>query len=294
MAESAIQAQRPGRRARPRPGTAAGRWPLRGAALLYLGLFIVLPVAAIVQHGFGHGLANLTNALGSFGARNAIQLTLIMAALTAVINGVFGTLLAYVLVRIKFPGRGLLSTIVDVPFAIPTLVAGVMLVALYGPSSTVGGWLGRHGVHLVFTPVGILLALLFVTLPLVVRSVQPVLLELDRAEEEAARVLGAGQWTTLREVVFPVLRPAITAGSLQAFARSLGEFGAIVVVSGNLPNKTLTAPVFISQLINQTSYRASAGPDEAAAVSALLFGLAFVIVLVTGKIGSRGSGWLKG
>jgi len=294
LADAAIQTpQRPGGRARLRSGAAIGRWSLRGAALLYLGLFIVLPVAAILQRGFGNGLANLTGALSSFGAWNAIRLTLIMAAFAAIINGAFGTLLAWVLVRIKFPGRDLLSTIVDLPFAVPTLVAGVMLVALYGPSSPIGGWLAQHGVHIVFAPAGILLALLFVTLPLVVRSVQPVLLELDPAEEEAARSLGAGRWTTFRKVVFPVLRPAITAGSLQAFARSLGEFGAIVIVSGNIPNKTLTAPVFISQLINPTAYGASGGPDQAAAVSALLFGFAFVIVLITENLGSRGSGWLK-
>ena len=294
MAEAAIETpQRPGGRARLRPGAAIGRWSLRGAALLYLGLFIVLPVAAILQRGFGNGLANLTGALSSFGAWNAIRLTLIMAALAAIINGFFGTLLAWVLVRIKFPGRDLLSTIVDLPFAVPTLVAGVMLVALYGPSSPIGGWLAQHGVHIVFAPAGILLALLFVTLPLVVRSVQPVLLELDPAEEEAARSLGAGRWTTFRKVVFPVLRPAIIAGSLQVFARSLGEFGAIVIVSGNIPNKTLTAPVFISQLINPSAIGGSGGPDQAAAVSALLFGFAFVIVLVTENLGSRGSGWLK-
>lgn len=293
MAEAAIQTQRPGGRARFRPGAAAGRWPLRGVALVYLALFILLPVAAIIQRGYGTGLGNLTGALSSFGAWNAIKLTLIMAVLTAIINGAFGTLLAYVLVRFRFPGRSLLSTVVDLPFAIPTLVAGVMLVALYGPSSAVGGWLEKHGIQIVFAPPGILLALLFVTLPLVVRSVQPVLLELDPAEEEAARVLGAGRWTTFRRIVFPALRPAITAGSLQALARALGEFGAIVIVSGNIPNKTLTAPVLISQLINPTSYGASGGPDQAAAVSALLFGLAFVIVLITEKISSRGSGWLK-
>ena len=293
MAEAAIQTQRPGGRARFRPGAAAGRWPLRGVALVYLALFILLPVAAIIQRGYGTGLGNLTAALSSFGAWNAIKLTLIMAVLTAIINGAFGTLLAYVLVRFRFPGRSLLSTVVDLPFAIPTLVAGVMLGALYGPGSIVGGWLARHGIQIVDAVPGILLALLFVTLPLVVRSVQPVLLEIDPAEEEAARVLGAGQWTTFRKVVFPALRPAITAGSLQALARALGEFGAVVLVAGNIPNKTLTAPVFISQLINQTSYGATGGPDEAAAVSALLFGLAFVIVLITEKISSSSSGWLR-
>ena len=241
----------------------------------------------MLQSGFGNGLGNLQDALNSFGAQNAIKLTLIMAALTAIINGVFGTLLAYIFVRVPFPGRDLLSTVVDLPFAVPTLVAGVMLVALYGPNSTIGGWLKDHGIHIIFAPLGILLALLFVTLPLVVRSVQPVLIELDLAEEEAARVLGAGSLTTFRKVVFPALRPAITAGALLAFARSLGEFGAIVFVSGNIPNKTLTAPVLITQLLNPTTFGAVAGPGEAAAVSSLLFLFSFVLVLITERVSSH-------
>ena len=284
VAQTAIDegTKRPGGPARRQPGAAAGRWSLRTVAFLYLGLFVLLPVTAILERGFGGGLTNLRDALDSFGAWNAMRLTLIMAALAAVINGVLGTLLAYVLVRVRFPGRGLLSTVVDLPFAVPTLVAGVMLVGLYGPNSAVGGWLEDRGIHIIFAPLGILLALLFVTLPLVVRSVQPVLLELDPAEEEAARVLGAGRWTTFRKVMLPALRPAIAAGALLTFARSLGEFGAIVFVSGNIPNKTLTAPVLISQLI-------LANPSQAAAVSALLFGLAFLLVLVTEKLLSRHS-----
>lgn len=280
--ERATTDRPPSGRARRQPGAAFGRLSLRAIAFLYLGLFIVLPVIAIIDRGFSDGLGNLSAALGSFGAWNAIKLTLIMATLTAVINGILGTLLAYVLVRIRFPGRGLLSTIVDLPFAVPTLVAGVMLVALYGPNSAVGGWFEDHGIHIIFAPLGILLALLFVTLPLVVRSVQPVLLELDPAEEEAARVLGAGRWTTFRKVMLPALRPAIAAGALLTFARSLGEFGAIVFVSGNIPNKTLTAPVLISQLI-------LADPGQAAAVSALLFGISFLLVLATEKLLSRHS-----
>jgi sulfate transport system permease protein len=271
---------RPGRQL----GTTATRWSLRGVALLYLGLFILLPVLAIVARGYGDGLTNLSDAMSSFGAWNAIRLTLILAAVTALINGVFGTLLAYVLVRVPFPGRGLLSALVDLPFAIPTLVAGVMLVALYGPASTIGGFFDDRGIQIVFAKPGILLALLFVTLPLVVRSVQPVLLELDQAEEEAAQVLGASGWTTFRRVVFPALRPAIAGGSLLAFARCLGEFGAVVFVAGNIPNDTLTAPVFISQLLNPTSYGISGGPDQAAAVSALLFGFSFILVLVTERL----------
>ena len=279
MAQATLPRIRP--RARREPGAGPGRWALRGTAIVYLGLFVLLPVVAILQAGFSGGLEALRSALSSFGAWEAIKLSLFMAFITAVINGVMGTLLAYVLVRIPFPGRGLLSTIVDLPFAIPTLVAGVMLRAIYGPNSPIGGFLADHGIQVVFTQIGILLALLFVTLPLVVRTVQPVLLELDPAEEEASRVLGAGRWTTFRRVMFPALLPAIAGGMLLTFARCLGEFGAIVIVSGNLTGKTLTAPVFIFQLTSQFKYA------EAAAVSALLFGLAFLLVIITERLVSR-------
>src|SRR5438270_12688602 len=238
-------------RARLRSGAALGRWSLRGVALLYLGLMILLPVAALVDKGFSGGIGALRSAMSSFGAWEAIRLTVTMAALTAVINAVFGTLLAYVLVRIRFPGRSLLSTVVDLPFAVPTLVAGVMLVALYGPNSPVGSFLKRHGAQVIFAKPGILIALLFVTLPLVVRAVEPVLLELDRSEEEAAHVLGAGGWTTFRRVVLPAIGPAIAGGALLTFARAIGEFGSIVIVSGNITGRTLTAPVFIFQLTSQ-------------------------------------------
>jgi sulfate/thiosulfate transport system permease protein len=262
-------------------GTATVRWSLRGTALIYLGIFVLLPVVAIVTRGYENGFENLTSAMHTFGAWHAIRLTVTLAAITAIVNGVFGTLLAYVLVRIQFPGRSLLSAMVDLPFAIPTLVAGVMLVALYGPNALVGGFFVDHGFKVIFAKPGILLALLFVTLPLVVRSVQPVLLELDPAEEEAARVLGASGWTTFRRVVLPALRAAIAGGALLAFARCLGEYGAVVFVAGNIPNDTLTAPVFISQLLQPSSYGVGGGPDQAAAVSALLFVFSFVIVLAT-------------
>jgi sulfate/thiosulfate transport system permease protein len=256
----------------------AGRLGLRGVALLYLSLMVLIPIVVVVSHGFGHGLVALRDAFASPGARAALELTLVLAALTAVINAVFGTAIAYVLTRYRFAGRGFLSTVVDIPFAIPTLVTGVTLRALYGPHSPVGAFLARHGVHVIFAQAGILLALLFVTLPLVVRTVQPVLLEMDLAEEEAARVLGAGRWTTFRKVVFPHVRSGIAAGGLLAFARALGEFGAVVIVSGNIIGKTVTAPVFIFQLLSQFK------PDDAAAVATLLFGLAFVLVLVTERL----------
>jgi sulfate transport system permease protein len=259
-----------------------GRWTLRLAALGYLGLAVGLPIAAVAVRGFGEGFGALAEVLSERGAWAAIQLTLVTSALVALVNGAFGTLLAYVLVRYRFRGRGALATFIDLPFAIPTLVTGVMLVALYGPSSPIGEQLGRLGIEVIFTPLGIGLALLVVTLPLVVRTVEPVLLELDPAEEEAAQVLGASAWTTFRRIVLPALRPAITAGVLLSFARALGEFGSVVVVAGNLTGKTLTAPVFIFQLTSQFRYA------EAAAVSTLLFCISALLVIATERLTSRG------
>jgi sulfate transport system permease protein len=264
-------------------GAHLGRWGLRGSAIVYLGGMIALPLAAVVTKGFGAGTAALAAALATPGAVEALRLTLLTAAGAAGINGVFGTLLAYALVRYRFKGRTLLSGIVDLPFAIPTLVTGVMLVAIYGPNAPVGGWLADRGLQVAFTPLGILTALLVITLPFVVRTVQPVLAELDEAEEEAAFVLGARPSTTFRRVVLPALAPAIAAGTLLSFARAIGEFGSVVVVSANLTGKTLTAPVFIFQLASQFK------PDQAAAVSTLMFALSFSLVLITYRlIGRRG------
>ena len=250
-----------------------GRYGLRGIAVVYLLGMIALPLAAVVGEGFQGGLVNLREALAGQGAIEAIRLTITAAVVTGVVNAFFGTLLAYVLVRYRFPGRKLLSTIVDIPFAIPTIVTGVMLVALYGQASPVGRWLIGGGIEIAHAPLGVYIALLFVTLPFVVRTVQPVLSELDPAEEEAAYSLGARGFTTFRRVVLPALRPSIAAGALLAFARALGEFGAIVVVSGNITGETLTAPVYIFQLASQ--FR----PEDAAAVATLLFGLSFIVVM---------------
>lgn len=264
-----------------RRGLRVGRYGLRGVAIAYLALAVALPAAAILNKGFAAGTDHLEAALASPGAWAAIRLTLLTSVFTALINAVFGTLIAWVLVRYRFPGRGLLSAIVDVPFAIPTLVTGVMLVALYGPNAPVGRFLGELGIEVAFAPLGIVVALLFVTLPFVIRTVQPVLTELDIAEEEAAYSLGAKGFTTFRKVVLPALRPAIAAGALLAFARALGEFGSIVILSGNITGKTLTAPVFIFQLASQ--FR----PEEAAAVASVLFIVSFGIVLITDRLINR-------
>jgi sulfate transport system permease protein len=244
---------------------------------------IALPLAAIVTKGYSTGLASLSAALAAPGAAAAIKLTLVTSAVAAVVNALFGTILAYALVRYRFVGRTLLSGVIDLPFAIPTLVTGVMVVALYGPGAPVGEWLAERGFQVAFTPLGILVALLIITLPFVVRTVQPVLAALDEAEEEAAFVLGATSWTTFRRVVLPALMPAIAAGTLLSFARAIGEFGSIVIVSANLTGRTLTAPVFIFQLASQFK------PDQAAAISTVMFTFSFVLVLITYRlIGRRG------
>jgi sulfate/thiosulfate transport system permease protein len=261
---------------------AAGRWGLRATAIVYLGAMIVLPVIAVVTRGMSQGLSGVVDALSAPGAMSSLRLTLIMATLTAVLNAVFGTLVAYVLVRFEFPGKTLLGMIVDLPLAIPTLVTGVMLSVLYGSSSAFGSALQEAGLQIIFAPPGILLALLFVTLPFVIRTVQPVLLELDEGEEEAAYLLGARGGTVFRKVILPALRPAITAGALLTFARALGEFGSIVIVSGNLPG-TLTSPVYIFQLTSQFRY------EEAAAVATVLFAISFLMVLVTDRLLKQGS-----
>ncbi len=249
----------------------AGGRLVRVAVLTYIGGLVLLPLAALTQHGLAGGLAALWESIQAPGARHALWLTLWTAGLMTLINALMGTATAWVLVRYRFSGRAMLSTLVDLPFAIPTLVTGVMLVILYGPRGLMGTWFHDLGIKIAFAPPGILLALLFVTLPFVVRAVEPVLLEQDPAEEEAARTLGAGSFTIFRSVLLPPLLPAILSGSVRSFARALAEFGSIVVVSGNIPYKTLTAPVFIFGEIE------AGAPQSAAAVSLVLLLLAIVL-----------------
>jgi len=251
---------------------------LRGAAFIYLGALVVLPVAAIVTKGFGDGFATFTHAMAVPGAWAAIRLTLVTATLVAAVNAVMGTTLAWVIVRYRFPGRRVLSTVVDLPLAIPTLVWGVMILVLYGPNSFLGKAAETLGIRVLFTPLAIVLALCTVTLPFVVRNVQPVLLELDEAEEEAAATLGATRFATFRRVVFPAIRSAVFAGTLLTFSRCLGEIGSVILVSGNRTGHTLTAPVFIFSLTSQFRFA------EAAAVATLLFAISFVLVLATGRL----------
>src|SRR5205085_416596 len=198
-----------------------GRWGLRATATLYLGVMIALPLAAILANGLRDGLRAFWSDLSGPAAFAALKLTVVLAVIVTAVNAVMGTLTAYVIVRYRFVGRGLLNGLIDMPFAIPTLVTGVMLVALYGPQRTLGAWLGAHGVQVIFATPGIVLALLVITYPFVIRAVQPVLIEAERSEEEAAYTIGASKWTTFLRVVFPTIAPAVVSGSLLCFARAL-------------------------------------------------------------------------
>lgn len=246
-----------------------GRWSIRSAALTYLAVFLVLPLIVVVVDGLGAGVASITSVVSSPIARHAIWLTIWTGLVMSLINAVMGLLTAFVLVRYEFPGKTLLNAVVDLPFAIPTLVTGVMLVILYGPQAAIGGWLNQNlGWQVIFAPSGIILALLFTSFPFVVRSVQPVLINLDRSSEEAAATLGAPAWQIFWRVTLPALLPALVSGTLLSFARAIGEFGAIVVVAGNIPLRSQTAAVYVYGEIESGSQR------DASAMSLVMLAIA--------------------
>ncbi|MDI1483636.1 sulfate ABC transporter permease subunit CysT [Polyangium sp. y55x31] len=268
-----LSGARPGGRSRARRRP-LGKLGLRVAAGTYLLLMVALPVATLAREGLSKGLGELGRAILHPVARAAVLLTLETALVMAAVNAVMGTLIAYVLVRYRFPGRKLLDVLIDLPFAIPTLVTGMMIVTLLGPHAALGQLFEAAGLRVVYAPPAIILALLFVTLPLVVRTVQPVLMELDGADEEAAYTLGASEWTTFRRVTLPAIMPAIVSGALQSFARALGEFGSVVVVAGNIPRRTLTAAVHVFGEVESGDVHA------ASAMSLVLVTIAFCVVLV--------------
>lgn len=248
---------------------------LRAIALTYLLVLVLIPLAAIFYDGFREGALIFFNNVFRPSAWAALKLTIWTAAAMALGNSLIGTLTAYVLVRYNFWGKSLLNSLVDLPFAIPSLVTGVMLVILYGPQGILGDFFLRHfHWQIVFAPPAIVLALLFINFPVVVRSVQPVLEELDISQEEASAILGASPWTTFRKVVFPSIRPAVISGMLLSFARALGEFGAVVVVAGNLPMRSQTAAVYVWGEIE------SENRLGASAMSIVLLVLSFALVML--------------
>lgn len=246
---------------------------LRSAAIGYVLCLILLPLTAIGFQSFEDGLARFMDDIRQPQATAALILTIEVSLLTTIINAVLGTLSAWVLVRHEFPGRAFLNALVDLPFAIPTLVAGIMIAAVYGATSPLGAWLQQGGIEVLYNVPGIVLAMLFVTMPFTIRALQPVLMELERDQEEAAYTLGATSWQAFWRVTVPSVLPGLLTGVFLTFVRALGEFGSVVIVAGNIPLKTQVAAVYVYGEIE------SYNPQGATSVSVVLLILSFLALM---------------
>jgi len=255
------------------PGVGAGLG--RGTVVLYLSLIVLLPLAAVVSKSFEDGLSGFWDAVTSPLAVSSLELTLICSLIVVVINAIFGTIIAWILVRDEFPGKAAVNAVIDLPFALPTIVASLTLLTLYGNESPLG-------VHIALTRVAVVVALLFVTLPFVVRAVQPLLLEMDREMEAAAASLGASGFTIFRRIIFPNLLPGLSAGVALAFARALGEFGSVLLFAGGLP-QTMVSSIFIRQQIE------SGNEVGASAVSVVLLVASLLLLAIVSLIQRWGS-----
>ena len=242
-----------------------------GFVTIYLSLIVLIPLGAVVSRSNNHGLSGFWHQVTAPDALAALRLTVVAAALVSAVNAVMGTLIAWILVRDRFPGQRVIDALIDLPFALPTIVAGLVLLALYGPNSAI------H-VSFAYTRPAVVIALLFVTLPFVVRSVQPVLMELDQEMEEAAKSLGASPFMTFRRVVLPNLVPAILAGTALSFARAISEFGSTVLISGNIPNKTEVAAVHIYSQIQSDNVAGAAALSTVLLLVALVALVAFNLI----------------
>ena len=220
---------------------------LRALALGYLALLLVLPVVMIFYRTFEHGVAAAWTAVTTPDAVHAFWLTLLMVAVAVPANTVFGIACALVLVRQRFPGKSLLNALIDLPFAVSPVVVGLALVLVYGRVGWFGSWLAAHGIQVIFAPLGMILATIFISLPFVVREVVPVLREIGCEQEEAAATLGASPWQAFRRVTLPSIRWGVAYGVILTTARALGEFGAVSVVSGKLAGQTQTLPIYVEQ-----------------------------------------------
>lgn len=246
-----------------------------GYTVLYLCGLVLLPLTALAVKAGGLGLEEFWRVATEERALAAYRLSFGTSLLAACVNAVFGVLVAWVLVRYSFPGRRLADALVDLPFALPTAVAGIALTAVYAKTGWLGAPLSALGVNVAFTPLGILIALIFIGIPFVVRTVQPVLEELDPSIEEAAAVLGASRWQTFRRVILPGLLPAVLTGFALSFARGIGEYGSVVFIAGNMPLKTEIAPLLIVTKLEQYEYAAATA--IACVMLAVSFGTLFAI-----------------
>jgi sulfate transport system permease protein len=241
-----------------------------GFTLFYVGLMVLLPLAALVARPWESGLRGFVEAIARPRTLAALRLSVSAAMVAALVNVAAGLLVAWVLARYRFPGRRLLDALVDLPFALPTAVAGIALATLYGPNGWIGSWLAPLGVKVAYTPLGVFVALLAVGLPFVVRAVQPVLEDLDEALEEAAHTLGAGPWRTFARVILPALTPALLSGFALAFARGAGEYGSVIFIAGNMPGLSEIAPLVIVTRLEQYDYAGAASVGLAMLAISLL------------------------
>ena len=253
----------------PLPGFGLGL----GLGLAWLGVVVLLPLAALALRAAGLGLDGWWRVLRDERVRTSLELSFVSAFVAALAASLVGTLVAWVLVRYRFPGRRLLDAIVDLPFALPTAVAGIALTALYSPNGWIGRWTESLGWKIAYAPSGIVLALVFVGLPFAVRTVQPLLETLGREQEEAAASLGASRLATLRRVVFPELLPGLLTGFSLAFARGLGEYGSVIFIAGNKPYSTEIAPLLITIRLEEYDY------TGAVAIAAVMLLVSFLCLL---------------
>jgi sulfate transport system permease protein len=256
------------------PSVLPGFWPSLGFTIAYLSLIVLIPLAALIARPWEHGLAGFWHAVSDPRVLASLRLSFGAAFIASAVNLVMGLATAWALTRYDFPGRRLLDALVDVPFALPTAVAGICLATLYAPNGWIGSLLAPLGIKVAYTQLGVLVALIAVGLPFVVRSVQPVLQDLDAEVEEAALTLGASPWRRLRTVILPALAPALTTGFSLAFARAVGEYGSVIFIAGNMPMRSEIAPLLIVIKLSQFDY---AG---AASVGLAMLILSFLCLLV--------------
>lgn len=252
-----------------------------GYTLIYLGLIVLLPLAGMLVYAAQLDWADFHAIVSHPRVLAALKLSFAAALIAALLNGIIGTLLAWVLVRYRFPGRKLIDALIDLPFALPTAVAGIALTALYAPRGWVGQWANEISLKIAYTPLGIILALTFVTLPFVVRTVQPVLEDIPRELEEAASCLGANSFQVARHVLLPALLPAWLTGFTLAFARAVGEYGSVIFIAGNMPGKTEILPLLIMVKLDQYDYLG------ATAIGVLMLAASFVFLLLINLLQRR-------
>jgi len=269
---ASIAATLPARRWR-NPSALPGFGLSLGFTLFYLTAIVLIPLTALVIRPLEIGWSGFQEILSDTRVLHALKLSFGGALVAAGINSVFGLIVAWVLVRYRFPGKRIVDAVVDLPFALPTAVAGIALSALYAPRGWLGAPLLEMGIRVAYTPLGVILALTFIGLPFVVRTLQPVMLELGRDSEEAAATLGATRFQTLYRVVLPALTPALLTGTAMAFARAVGEYGSVIFIAGNLPNVSEIAPLLIIIKLNENDYAA------AAAIGVIMLAASFVLLL---------------